>query len=187
MSSHHQVTMLKFIKNLSMLSSTHEALQNSNAIDILIDLLKDTRHQKNSREISNQVLNTMYNLCRHNKSRQEEAALSDVIPLLKEVVTGGGPLKEFALPILCELAHSGKVARKMLWQARGLQFYITMLADRNWQVTALDAIFVWYVHPCSDICCLLIMYQAPRRDRPSRTVSSLVELQFRNHLFIHFA
>ncbi|CAI6338744.1 unnamed protein product [Periconia digitata] len=143
MSSLHQVTMLKFIKNLSMLSSTHEALQNSNAIDILIDLLKDTRHQKNSREISNQVLNTMYNLCRHNKSRQEEAALSDVIPLLKEVVTGGGPLKEFALPILCELAHSGKVARKMLWQAHGLQFYISMLADRNWQVTALDAIFVW--------------------------------------------
>ncbi|KAF2636016.1 hypothetical protein P280DRAFT_553352 [Massarina eburnea CBS 473.64] len=143
MSPVHQVTMLKFIKNLSMLSSTHEALQNSNAIDILIELLKDTRHQKNSREISNQVLNTMYNLCRHNKSRQEEAALSDVIPLLKEVVTDGGPLKEFALPILCELAHSGKVARKMLWQAHGLQFYITMLADRNWQVTALDAIFVW--------------------------------------------
>jgi hypothetical protein len=133
----HQVTMLKFIKNLSMLSSTHEALQNSNAIDTLIELF---------RKISNQVLNTMYNLCRHNKSRQEEAALSDIIPLLKEVVNGGGPLKEFALPILCELAHSGKVARKMLWDAKGLQFYISMLSDRNWQVTALDAIFVWYVH-----------------------------------------
>lgn len=85
----------------------------------------------------------MYNLCRHNKSRQEEAALSDVIPLLKEVVQQGGPLKEFALPILCELAHSGKVARKMLWDAKGLGFYIGMLSDRNWQVTALDAIFVW--------------------------------------------
>ncbi|KAF9738706.1 hypothetical protein PMIN06_009610 [Paraphaeosphaeria minitans] len=139
----HQVTMLKFIKNLSMLSSTHEALQNSNAIDTLIELFRNTQHQLNHREISNQVLNTMYNLCRHNKSRQEEAALSDIIPLLKEVVNGGGPLKEFALPILCELAHSGKVARKMLWDAKGLQFYISMLSDRNWQVTALDAIFVW--------------------------------------------
>jgi hypothetical protein len=142
----HQVTMLKFIKNLSMLSSTHEALQNSNAIDTLIELFRNTQNQLNHREISNQVLNTMYNLCRHNKSRQEEAALSDIIPLLKEVVNGGGPLKEFALPILCELAHSGKVARKMLWDAKGLQFYISMLSDRNWQVTALDAIFVWYVH-----------------------------------------
>lgn len=138
--------MLKFIKNLSMLSSTHEALQNSNAIDTLIELFRNTQHQSNHREISNQVLNTMYNLCRHNKSRQEEAALSDIIPLLKDVVNDGGPLKEFALPILCELAHSGKVARKMLWDAKGLQFYISMLSDRNWQVTALDAIFVWQVY-----------------------------------------
>jgi len=143
MSPNHQVTMLKFIKNLSMLSSTHEALQNSNAIDILIELLKASKKNPLQREIANQILNTMYNLCRHNKSRQEEAALSDVIPLLKDVVQQGGPLKEFALPILCELAHSGKVARKMLWDAKGLAFYISMLSDRNWQVTALDAIFVW--------------------------------------------
>ncbi|KAF2266751.1 hypothetical protein CC78DRAFT_513454 [Lojkania enalia] len=143
MSPNHQVTMLKFIKNLSMLSSTHEALQNSNAIDILIELLKSSRKQPLYREISNQILNTMYNLCRHNRSRQEEAALSDVVPVLKEVVKTGGHLKEFALPILCELAHSGKVARKMLWDARGLQFLIEVLGDRNWQVTALDAIFVW--------------------------------------------
>lgn len=155
--------MLKFIKNLSSLSSTHEALQNSNAIDILIELLKSTR-QKDAmtrsqyrsasdptrlppfhREISNQILNTMYNLCRHNKSRQEEAALSDVIPLLKEVVREGGPLKEFALPVLLEMVNSGKVARKMLWDAKGLAFYVSLLGDRNWAVTALDAIFVWYV------------------------------------------
>jgi hypothetical protein len=153
--------MLKFIKNLSSLSSTHEALQNSNAIDILIELLKSTRqkdavtrnnHRSASdptrlppfhREISNQILNTMYNLCRHNKSRQEEAALSDIIPLLKEVVREGGPLKEFALPVLLEMVNSGKVARKMLWDAKGLAFYVSLLGDRNWAVTALDAIFVW--------------------------------------------
>jgi hypothetical protein len=135
--------MLKFIKNLSMLSSTHEALQNSNAIDILIELLKASRRKPLYREISNQILNTMYNLCRHNRSRQEEAALSDIVPVLKDVVQNGGHLKEFALPILFELAHSGKVARKMLWDAKGLQFYIEVLGDRNWQVFALDSIFIW--------------------------------------------
>ena len=143
MSPNHQVTMLKFIKNLSMLSSTHEALQNSNAIDVLTDLLRSSKKLPLFREISNQILNTMYNLCRHNRSRQEEAALNDVIPILKDIVQTEWPLKEFALPILCELAHSGKVARKKLWENRGLQFYISMLADRNWQVTALDAIFIW--------------------------------------------
>jgi hypothetical protein len=153
--------MLKFIKNLSSLSSTHEALQNSNAIDILIELLKSTRQMGSKsgnrsgndsnrlppfqREISNQILNTMYNLCRHNKSRQEEAALSDIIPLLKDVVNDGGPLKEFALPVLLEMVNSGKVSRKMLWDAKGLAFYVSLLGDVNWAVTALDAIFVWYV------------------------------------------
>jgi hypothetical protein len=153
----HQITMLKFIKNLSSLSSTHEALQNSNAIDILIELLKVTRQSGSrtssrsgndsnrsfQREISNQILNTMYNLCRHNKSRQEEAALSDIIPLLKDVVNDGGPLKEFALPVLLEMVNSGKVSRKMLWDAKGLAFYVSLLGDVNWAVTALDAIFVW--------------------------------------------
>ncbi|KAF1926106.1 uncharacterized protein M421DRAFT_68369 [Didymella exigua CBS 183.55] len=155
----HQITMLKFIKNLSSLSSTHEALQNSNAIDILIELLKVTRQSGSKtssrtgndsnrmppfqREISNQILNTMYNLCRHNKSRQEEAALSDIIPLLKDVVNDGGPLKEFALPVLLEMVNSGKVSRKMLWDAKGLAFYVSLLGDVNWAVTALDAIFVW--------------------------------------------
>jgi hypothetical protein len=191
----HQITMLKFIKNLSSLSSTHEALQNSNAIDILIELLKGTR-QKDSfarsqsrsasdssrmppfhREISNQILNTMYNLCRHNKSRQEEAALSDIIPLLKDVVREGGPLKEFALPVLLEMVNSGKVSRKMLWDAKGLAFYVSLLGDRNWAVTALDAIFVWYVLDALLFFTILTTFQAPRRDRASRAASPLITVK----------
>lgn len=188
----HQITMLKFIKNLSSLSSTHEALQNSNAIDILIELLKSTRqkdavsrsqHRSASdparlppfhREISNQILNTMYNLCRHNKSRQEEAALSDIIPLLKEVVREGGPLKEFALPVLLEMVNSGKVARKMLWDAKGLAFYVSLLGDRNWAVTALDAIFVWYVfHDVFRIMySMLIITGSRKKPRASSNTSS---------------
>lgn len=39
---HHQIVMLKFIKNLSMLSATLDTLQNSNAIEVLTDLLKDS-------------------------------------------------------------------------------------------------------------------------------------------------
>jgi hypothetical protein len=39
----HQVVMLKFIKNLSMLSSTLETLQNSNAIEVLTKLLDKSR------------------------------------------------------------------------------------------------------------------------------------------------
>ncbi|KAI9848159.1 MAG: hypothetical protein M1837_000833 [Sclerophora amabilis] len=143
MSPAHQITMLKFIKNLSMLSTTLDTLQNSNAIEVLADLLSSSMKEPHFREISNQVLNTMYNLCRLSKTRQEDAALNGVIPLLQRTVKTERPLKEFALPILCDMAHSGKVGRKILWQNKGLAFYISLLADPYWQVTALDAIFIW--------------------------------------------
>ncbi|KAI6248028.1 Cytokinesis protein sepH [Erysiphe necator] len=142
----HQITMLKFIKNLSMLSTTLDNLHAANAIELLIDLLSSSMKEKSPhfREISNQVLNTMYNLCRLSKVRQEDAAINGIVPLLHRIMkTTDRPPKEFALPILCDLAHSGKVGRKYLWQNKGLEFYVSLLGDQYWQVTALDAIFVW--------------------------------------------
>ncbi|KAK3067390.1 Protein kinase of the Mitotic Exit Network [Teratosphaeriaceae sp. CCFEE 6253] len=145
MSPQHQITMLKFIKNLSMLATTLDALHNSNAIEVLTDLLGALSRDKapHFREVSNQVLNTMYNLCRLSKARQEDAALNGLVPLLQRLVQTERPLKEFALPILCDMAHSGKVGRMVLWQNKGLQFYVRLLADPYWAVTALDAIFIW--------------------------------------------
>jgi serine/threonine protein kinase len=141
----HQAAMLKFIKNLSMLSTTHEALQNSNAIEVLTDLLRESMELAQHREVPNNVLHILFNLCRLNKMRQEDAALSGLIPLLQKVIKTNKPFKELALPILCDMAHCGYVGRRELWQYQGLQFYISLLSDKYWQVTALDAIFVWYV------------------------------------------
>ncbi|TVY13708.1 Cytokinesis protein sepH [Lachnellula arida] len=141
----HQITMLKFIKNLSMLSTTLDSLHAANAIELLIDLLSLSMKKAPAhfREISNQVLNTMYNLCRLSKVRQEDAAINGIIPLLQKIMKTKRPPKEFALPIICDMAHSGKVGRKYLWQNKGLQFYVSLLEDQYWQVTALDAIFIW--------------------------------------------
>ena len=143
MSPHHQVTMLKFIKNLSMLSTTLDPLQNSNAIDVLTDLLHNSFEKPHFREVSNQILNTIYNLCRLNKPRQEDAALNGIIPVLLRILKTERPLKEFALPILCDMAYSGKMGRQNLWRNKGLPFLISLLSDPYWQVTALDAIFNW--------------------------------------------
>ena len=144
MSPQHQITMLKFIKNLSMLSTTLDAMHNSNAIDVLTELLSNGMKQSHFREMSNQILNTIYNLCRLSPKRQEDAALDGIIPILIKIVKQEKtPVKEFALPILCEMAHSGKAARRELWQNKGLAFYVSLLSDPYWQVTALDAIFTW--------------------------------------------
>ncbi|KAI0836705.1 cell division control protein [Hypoxylon sp. FL0890] len=141
----HQITMLKFIKNLSMLSTTLEVLHAADAIELLIELLSGCMKDGHPyfREILNQVLNTMFNLCRLSKDRQEYAAVNGIIPLLMKIMKTDRPPKEFALPILCDMAHSGSKGRRSLWQNKGLDFYVSLLADQYWQVTALDAIFVW--------------------------------------------
>ncbi|KAI8633588.1 hypothetical protein F5Y19DRAFT_461944 [Xylariaceae sp. FL1651] len=145
MTPSHQITMLKFIKNLSMLSTTLDALHSADAIDLLIELLGSSMNKGHPhfREISNQVLNTMFNLCRLSKDRQEYAAVNGIIPILLGIMKTDRPPKEFALPILCDMAHSGSKGRRYLWQNKGLDFYVSLLADQYWQVTALDAIFVW--------------------------------------------
>ncbi|ERF70625.1 Cytokinesis protein sepH [Endocarpon pusillum Z07020] len=143
MSPAHQITMLKFIKNLSMLSTTLDILHNSNAVDVLTELLDWGMNQPHCRELSNQILNTIYNLCRLSKRRQEDAAVDGIIPILIKIVKQEWPLKEFALPILCDMAHSSRATRRELWQNKGLAFYISLLSDPYWQVTALDAIFTW--------------------------------------------
>ncbi|KAI1355114.1 hypothetical protein F5Y01DRAFT_270841 [Xylaria sp. FL0043] len=145
MTPSHQITMLKFIKNLSMLSTTLDTLHSADAIDLLIELLSSSMKNGHPhfREISNQVLNTMFNLCRLSKDRQEYAAVNGIIPILLKIMKTDRPPKEFALPILCDMAHSGSKGRRYLWQNKGLDFYVSLLADQYWQVTALDAIFVW--------------------------------------------
>ena len=145
MTPSHQITMLKFIKNLSMLSTTLESLHSADAIDFLIELLSHAmkKGHVHFREISNQVLNTMFNLCRLSKERQEYAASNGIIPLLLKIMKTDRPPKEFVLPILCDMAHSGSKGRRYLWQNNGLDFYVSLLEDVYWQVTALDAIFVW--------------------------------------------
>ncbi|KFA77236.1 hypothetical protein S40288_01292, partial [Stachybotrys chartarum IBT 40288] len=149
----HQITMLKFIKNLSMLSTTIESLHSADAIEFLIDLLSYSmkKGHPHFREISNQVLNTMFNLCRLSKERQEDAAVGGIIPLLLRIMQTERPPKEFALPILCDMAHSGSKGRRYLWQNKGLNFYVSLLTDQYWQVTALDAILVWLQEETSNV------------------------------------
>ncbi len=96
-------------------------------------------------EMSNHIFQTCYNLCRLNKSRQEEAAQAGIIPSLKRVIESSSPLKQFALPILCDLASAGKSCRILLWQHDGLSMYLRLLEDPYFQVSSLEAVLSWYV------------------------------------------
>ncbi|KAL4249212.1 non-specific serine/threonine protein kinase [Abortiporus biennis] len=137
------VHMLKAVKHLSMNATLLEVLQNANAIEILVRILDEQSTGPHSTEMCNHVFQTIYNLCRLNKSRQEEAAQAGIIPSLKRVIESSSPLKQFALPILCDLASAGKSCRILLWQHDGLAMYLKLLDDPYFQVSALESILSW--------------------------------------------
>jgi hypothetical protein len=155
------VHMLKAIKHLSMSPVLLDVLQNANAIEILVKILDDhslgphgtvsfslvslDRRLIRAQEISNHIFQTIYHMCRLNKSRQEEAAQAGIIPHLKRILDSNSPLKQFALPVLCDLASAGKSCRMLLWSEGGLKVYVRLLEDPYFQVSALEAILAWCV------------------------------------------
>ncbi|KAE8540292.1 hypothetical protein D1P53_003236 [Cryptococcus gattii VGV] len=137
------VTAIKSIKHLSTSPQLIEVLQNSNAMEILVDLLGKSIKGSHSNEICSNIFQTIYSMTCLSKSRQEEAASSGIIPLLKRVIQSKSPLKQFALPIICDMANAGKGSRRLLWQNDGLGLYLDLLEDPYWRVSALDAISAW--------------------------------------------
>ena len=149
-------SLLKTVKGLSMSPKALDVLQNANVIEVLVRILKDHLRGPMSTEISNPIVNALYNLCRLSKSRQEEAASAGAIPALIDLSTSNSPLKQFALPILCDFAQTSKACRKLLWQNDGLQFYLGLLKDPFWSVSALESISAWLV--CCHLLCTLLIY-----------------------------
>lgn len=61
------------------------------------------------------------------------------------VIDNNKPLKEFAVPLICELAKSSPLTRKILLENNGLIFYFDLLKDKNgtFHIDALEAIAIW--------------------------------------------
>ncbi|KAI9295050.1 hypothetical protein K502DRAFT_349422 [Neoconidiobolus thromboides FSU 785] len=143
-----KMIVLKCIRNLSINPNTLDTLQKANAIEILVELLIESLDPTNpfgqaQAEMCHHVLNTMFNLCRINKHRQELAAQAGIIPHLQHIGALKSPLKPFAISILCDMAHAGKVCRRLLAKNNGLRFFLALLSDPNWQTNVLEAILIW--------------------------------------------
>ncbi|ORY83111.1 hypothetical protein BCR37DRAFT_392469 [Protomyces lactucae-debilis] len=143
------VKVLKFVRTLSSVTSTLDNLQQANAIERLVDLLEDETVPW-YRDAAMHIVPTLMNLCLHDQSRRTEAALVGAVPVLQRIARCESQLKQFALPVLCFFAHN-KECRKILWQNKGLDFYIEVLADPYWQVNAFEAIVVWFQEEASRV------------------------------------
>lgn len=138
----HQVSALKFIKSLSSVPTILKALVAANAIERLVQLLAGNGGSY-EQECANQVIPILFNVCRIEKSRLDEAASVGLIPVLQHIISDEKPLKDMALPMLCNMSHN-KQCRRFLWSHKSLEFYINTLADPVWQHNAFEAIVVWF-------------------------------------------
>ncbi|KAK4484077.1 hypothetical protein RD792_011297 [Penstemon davidsonii] len=137
--------LLKCINHLSTDPHCLEHLQRADALKYLIPNL-DLKEGALVSQIHHEVLNALFNLCKINKRRQEQAAENGIIPHLMLFIMSDSPLKQYALPLLCDMAHASRNSREQLRAHGGLDVYLRLLEDELWSVTALDSIAVCLAH-----------------------------------------
>ncbi|KAK2635752.1 hypothetical protein Ddye_030544 [Dipteronia dyeriana] len=140
--------LLKILKCINYLSTDPNCLENLQRADAIKYLIPniDLKDGPLVYLIHSEVLNALFNLCKINKRRQEQAAENGIIPHLLQFIMSGSPLKQYALPLLCDMAHASRNSREQLRAHGGLDVYLNLLEDEVWCVTALDSIAVCLAH-----------------------------------------
>ncbi|KDO25868.1 STE/STE11/CDC15 protein kinase [Saprolegnia parasitica CBS 223.65] len=172
------VKVLKCIRNLSMEPNTLENLDRAGTIPTLVHVLHDESSPQ-IKDIQNVVLHAMFYLCRINRNRQTHAAQAGLIPFLQRVTLTRSPLKQFVLPIICDMAHASATAREHLWASDGVTFFLTLLSDKFWQIDAMKAIATWLVHDTVNVESMLL---APAHIQLLVSCFRSAEQQFENLL-----
>jgi hypothetical protein len=95
-------------------------------------------------EVAATVLFTLYSLCRVSRERQEAAAKSGIVPLLRTILSSQATrfLEPLAAPLLCDLAHAGSHSVAFLVEGGGVEMLLQLLrpAKWSWHATALNAL-----------------------------------------------
>ncbi|KAK1380445.1 Serine/threonine-protein kinase sepA [Heracleum sosnowskyi] len=134
--------LLKLLKCIKYLSNDPHCLENLQRADAIKHLIPNLDLKKEAgplvSDIHHEALNALFNVCKLNKRRQEQAAENGIILHLIHYIMSGSPLKEYALPLLFDMAHASPTSREQLRAHGGL--------DDIWSVTALDSIAACLAH-----------------------------------------
>ncbi|XP_057963230.1 MAP3K epsilon protein kinase 1-like isoform X2 [Malania oleifera] len=144
--------LLKLLKCINCLSTDPNCLENLQRADAIKYLIPNLELKEGPliSQIHSEVLYALFNLCKINKRRQEQAAENGIIPHLMNFIMSDSPLKPHALPLLCDMAHASRNSREQLRAHGGLDVYLSLLDDELWSVTALDSIAVCLAHDNDD-------------------------------------
>eukprot|EP00033_Pygsuia_biforma_P000945 GCRY01001087.1.p1 GENE.GCRY01001087.1~~GCRY01001087.1.p1 ORF type:complete len:1008 (-),score=316.96 GCRY01001087.1:454-3477(-) len=138
--------LLKALQHVASDPISHDFLERSGTISELLGVLERNEKQHpthRSNEVVNHTLQTLFSLCRLNSTRLEWAAQEGAVPRLKAIVEQNSPLKEFALPLLCEMAHGTAATLNQLWNCSGVHFFLTVMENDNWLANAFDSLVSW--------------------------------------------
>jgi hypothetical protein len=155
--------LLKAFKYLSTESSVLPALAAAGAISRCIAVLR------REWELAQHVLAILYNLCRIDRRRQEEAARAGLIAGLLPFGAPESTHKQLALPILFDVAAIS-AARPDLWKHQLLPFFVELFSNAYFQGPALEAVAIW----CADECTAVetVLMQDANLDALLQAVSS---------------
>ncbi|KAF3548605.1 hypothetical protein DY000_02004127 [Brassica cretica] len=136
--------LLKILECTNHLSTDPNCLENLQRADAIKHLIPNLELKEGNLvyQIHHEVLSSLFNLCKINKRRQEQAAENGIIPHLMLFIMSDSPLKQYALPLLCDMAHASRNSREQLRAHGGLDVYLSLLDDEYWSVIALDSIAV---------------------------------------------
>ncbi|KAK6921449.1 Protein kinase domain [Dillenia turbinata] len=140
--------LLKLLKCVNYLSTDPNCLENLQRADAIKYLIPNLELKDGPliSQVHYEVLHALFNLCKINKRRQEQAAENGIIPHLMNFIMSGSPLRQYALPLLCDMAHASRNSREQLRAHGGLDVYLSLLDDELWSVTALDSIAICLAH-----------------------------------------
>ncbi|PIA42292.1 hypothetical protein AQUCO_02000029v1 [Aquilegia coerulea] len=140
--------LLKLLKCINHLSTDPNCLENLQRAEAIKHLIPNLELQEGLlvSNIHLEVLQALFNLCKINKRRQEQAAENGIIPHLMHIIMCDSPLKQYALPLLCDMAHASRNSREQLRAHGGLDVYLSLLDDELWSVTALDSLAICLAH-----------------------------------------
>jgi len=92
-----------------------------------------------------------------------------------QLITEQGPLKQLALPLLCDMAHNvgSRRVRDELWEHNTVEFYFTILSEHYWKIHALNSISMWCVWVYEMCACASHHRSHMSTDNPRDSIRSL--------------
>lgn len=143
--------MVLFLKKLSTNPISQVPLEKAGCLAVLVPLLYTPDI---SRRCLSLVLETLYNLCRVNKKRQEQATMYGIIPFLisESINLDQSNRSSIATHMLCDLANASATTRGELTKNNVVQHFANMMDSKSvYSTLILNSLSIWIQNDAPNI------------------------------------